>query len=507
MTFSASPFEEEREHSGVVCGGRRRLSVRPLASLVALVLGVFALGGEATVANADALGWVHSGLRPVSQPAAIADRFVFYAASGGGLRVVALNASSGTTAWSAVASPSVVAPGEAPQLAIVDGLVVYIREVRDQVAELVASDPATGHEVWHSEPAAFTTWPALCTGDSTTVCVTGNVSSQPNQTSLLRFNGRTGASLPSPVISSLGVGRAIADGLFDPGIRAPGVQTLVAADGATVSWTQPLASIYNLAGASTDWGWNIDRLTKPALFVGSVGTKPLVYSQSRVVADLSDTMIAGFRISDGTLVWRTAGASYACNELPCVGAIQAGYSSPANVDADGPSVGVALRSTGTVIGSPSSDTTTVSTGARATIEGFDPATGRILWRFAAGHNLGLLESKIRPPQVGSNSIVLNAPGGGLVTLNLANGSRKKTEAAAPAWCRNVVEYHEHIPYSSGTGISSSLYIGQFGLYPCTSAKAARPTPDHVPAFVGAIGAQADGLIAWSESTGIVAARA
>jgi hypothetical protein len=54
-------------------------------------------------------------------------------------------------------------------------------------------------------------------------------------------------------------------------------------------------------------------------------------------------------------------------------------------------------------------------------------------------------------------------------------------------------------------LSVNDYIGQYGLYPCTSASARLPTPKHVPAFVAAIDATADGLLAWSDSTGITAA--
>ena len=268
----------------------------------------------------------------------------------------------------------------------------------------------------------------------------------------------------------------------------------------------PLASVFDLPGASTDWGWNIDRVTRLGLFVGSVGAKPLVFTQSRIVVDLSRAMIAGFRISDGALVWRDPGVTYMCNELPCQGSVQAGYNSASTVDSGGPSVGVGLSATGTETAVPNSgpSATTVSAGAQATLEGFDPATGRILWRFAAGRNPGLLTSHIFPPQVGASTIVLKMPGK-LVALNLATGSQQQTTATAPAWCRNLVEYHEQIPYRAD-GISSKIYIGQFGLYPCTSAQKPLATPKPIPAFVSAIGAHADGLVAWAENTGVIATR-
>ena len=356
--------------------------------------------------------------------------------------------------------------------------------------------------LWHSEPGDFTAWPYPCPEDVTDVCVTGTMPSQPRH-ALLRFSGSSGASLASAVISTSGNGRVIGEGLFDPGVRNP--EVMVAADSASVSWTQPLADIFTLPGASTDWGWNIDRVNRVGLFVGSVGAKPAVFTSTRVVDDLSRAMTVGFRLSNGTVAWRDPGTQYVCNQLPCPGATADGFNTAATMNAGGPTVGVSDSATGTVSGRPDSTEVTVSANAQATLEGFNPANGRVLWRYAAGHDQGLLDQQGLPPQVGANTIVLSTAKGQLATLDLATGSSHPTTQNASAWCRDISQYTEHVPYQSSLGPPDTTYIGQYSLYPCTSSGKQLPTPTAVPAFISAIGAQTDGLTAWSESKSIVAA--
>lgn len=489
-------------------GALSLLGVRGRWRRVGAVAVVGALAGAVCVgvvgsSAATVSGWARRDLMPVTQPMAVAGRFVVVVASGGGLRVVGLDARTGSTVWSQPASASRVAPGQAPALALVNGEVIFIGQDAGTYGELVAADPATGREIWKSRPGAFTTWPYPCTGDLSNVCATGLLPLLSQQTTLLRFDGHSGALLPGPVISGSGLGRTIGEGLFDPGRRDP--EVMVAASGSSVSWTKRLASVFTTPGASTDWGWNIDRVTRVGLFVGGVGAAPIVQTQTRLVKDLSHNMTAGFRISDGAPVWRLAGATYACNELPCPGSVQDGYVTQAAETAGGPTTGVALSETGTASGPPTGTQPTISSNAQATLEGFDPANGRVIWRLSARHDVALISAAGLPPQVAANTIVLPLADGRLITLNLANGSQHATSTRAPAWCRKPILYTQRIPYTPGDGHSYTNYIGQFALYPCTSAQQTLTTPNPVPAFVGTIGAQQDGLTAWSENTGIIAA--
>lgn len=480
----------------------RWLLVALLAAAVGGVVGVVAFGGGG---SARASGWTRDGLRAVTQPVGVAGRFVVYVASGGGLRVVALDARTGATAWSNAASPSEVTPGEAAELALVDGAVIYIRPDTGGLSELAAADPATGRELWQTQPGYFTSWPYPCTGDPKNVCATGYLSVEPAQTVVLTFDGHTGALLPSASISAAGSGRQIGNGLFDPGQRKT-EQTLVAASGSSVTWTRPLASIFTLPGASTDWGWNIDRVPRAGLFVGSVGFAPTVLTQSRYVNDLSRAMTAGFRISDGVTVWRDPGATYMCNELPCPGSVQAGFAGPATMNASGPTIGVSLSATGTATGSPNTVGETISPAAQITFEGFNPATGQILWRYNAGHDTALLGKGDLPPQVALNTVVLATAAHRLIILNLNTGSRHPASPDVPAWCRAPLLYTQHTPYPAANGRSITQYVGQFSLYPCTASGQRLATPKRVQSFLAAIGARSDGLTAWSENSDVIAAR-
>jgi hypothetical protein len=101
--------------------------------------------------------------------------------------------------------------------------------------------------------------------------------------------------------------------------------------------------------------------------------------------------------------------------------------------------------------------------------------------------------------------VLREPGGTLVTVDLATGSRHDVTPAAPAWCRSLLQYRATAPYQAEPGESTTRYIGQYALYPCTAAGTQTPAPARIPSFVSQIGAQSGGLVAWSEKDAVVAA--
>lgn len=451
-----------------------------------------------TSARAAVPGWRRGDLRPVTQPVAIGGRFVVYAASNGSLRVAALNAQTGATVWSDSASPSQTAPGEEPELVIVNGAIVYFHPVRGTVSDVAARDPASGRVLWHSQPGIFNGWPFPCPGDTTDVCVTGYTSVNQSASVLVRLNGHTGTTLGD---TTLTVGRSIGVGLYDD---QHGPEVLQAISGSSLSWARPLASIFTVPGASSTWGWNIDRDTLAGLFVGEVGTRPLVYTKTRVITNLAAVMTAGFRISNGATVWRDPGLAYFCTFLPCPGSSPAGYLNGTTGTA-GSTVGVGIAATGTATVTETKPASVVlSAGSKIELEGFAPATGRILWHYNAGRELALLRLDL-PPQVGPATVVLPATGGRLVTIDLETGESHPATATTPAWCRAPIMYHENIPYPLLNGQSTNSYEGQEGLAPCTAAGRSTPTPKTIPSFVAAIGARSDGFTAWSTATGVTAA--
>jgi hypothetical protein len=472
-----------------------------VGSLILAAAAVYAIGGGDGGAPAAASAWSRRDLRPLTQPAPLAGRLVLLVAGGGGPQIIALDGRTGATVWSAGVSPSVIAPGEPPALASVGGLVVYLRRAGGQEAQLVGAEPSTGKILWQSQTGYFTSWPVPCSDDPAVVCTTGYLPSEGVGASYLRFASGDGTLLPAAAIAPNSTSaRMLGAGLFDPGARQP--EELLAVKGASVAWSRTLASIFTFAGASSDWGWNFDRIARVGLYVGSVGGAPLSSTRTRVLVDLSRGMTAGIRIADGSVVWRASGMQYVCNALPCPGADQAGWLDGAAQQGVGPTLGVGLRETGTAAGT-AGDTASIklSPDSTVTLSGFDPASGRTVWEFAAGHDVSLLTGLKPPPQTGANTIVLRNSGGRLLALDLATGRRAPTGPGTPAWCRSQTTYRESVPFKSTSVPEASLhtYVGQPSLYPCSASGARASVPKRIPTFVSAIGARIDGLVAWSDS--------
>ena len=466
---------------------------------VPTVLSVCASASSRARADARAfVGWRRADFRAVTQPVGVGTRFVFYVAHRGGLRVVALDARTGKTLWAAPATPSVIAPGVAPGLAVIGSDVFYLGRGGGSLAKLVARDVMSGDVRWETAVGAFSTWPTVCP-DGATICLTGQLSTSAQRGVELRFDAQTGRQLPGALISKDSGGRELAPGLFDPGQRNP--ELLLATNGGQVSWRRPLRSVFTLPRASSDWGWNFDRAHRLGLFVGSAGWKPIKLTRTHFVADLSRAMTAGFRIGDGAVAWRSPGM-YVCNYLPCAGGSEAGFSAPSNSAGSSPTVGLRTRAVGTVSGSFTS-LPVASASARVTLEGFDPTTGHTTWRFYAGHASGLVTQRLLPPRIDTNSIALPINRRRLIALDLLHGRQRPIAPWTAAWCRAPILYTQRTPYRSANGLRLTQYVGQFALYPC-NAKGRRRNRGTVPSFVPAIGARSSDFIAWTDTKAVVA---
>ena len=269
----------------------------------------------------SAAGWVRSDLKPVTQPESADGLLLLYVQAGGGLQVDALDPKTGRTVWHDSASPGQITPGTPPVLGVAGSTVAYLRPVDNSTgtAELVGVDAATGRQLWHTPTGTFEDWPAPCPDNPLDICTTGSLG-QAQQTTALRFQASGGAPAGAAVFSQSPGGRSLGPDLFDPGTRNP--EMLLAVRGASVAWTRTLASVFPPSGLSSDNGWDFDLVPAAGLFVGSVSGAPVSTTGSTETIDLSQSMTAGFRISDGTAVWRDPGTLFACGQpLPCPGGL------------------------------------------------------------------------------------------------------------------------------------------------------------------------------------------
>jgi len=470
-------------------------------SALVIVAGVCCLvSGSFVGASSASVGWQRLDIFPVTQPAGSGDRFLFYARSKEGLRVVALDAQSGATAWSAAATPSRIAPGVPPQLAVDGRTAIYLRYIVGRLAQMVAADARTGRELWKSDFGEFKSWPAFCPDSTQVICITGTLIGPFHVGVGLRFDVRTGRLLAGPRVASSPI-REVAPGLFSPQGRQP--ELLVAARGAAVLWRRSLVKIFT-PQSSTDWGWNLDRISRLGLFVGSVGWAPVRYIGGRAVMDMSKGVTVGFRINDGRVIWRMPGI-YACDylPLPCPGASQIGFSTPSDSGVS-PEIGIRIHARGSVTEAETGvSTAVVSKDAAGVLEGFDLATGQSLWRFRIGPDAGLLSRTLLPPQTATNTVLLRDRSLRIRSVDLRTGLGQAVSRHSRGWCRARTQYRAGSPYREGGG-ASYLHSGQLAVFPCTATRQRVPTPALVPSFLAAIGGYGAGMVAWSDKRGIFA---
>jgi hypothetical protein len=434
----------------------------------------------------------------VTQPEPAGGLLVLYVEAGGGLQVVALDPKTGRTRWHDSASPGQITPGVTPAVGVAGSTVAFLSPVDNRTgsSQLVGVDAATGRQLWHTATGMFEDWPVPCPDDPLDICTTGSLG-EAQQTWAMRYRATDGTLAGAAQVSQVNGARGLAPDLFDPGTRSP--EMLLAVSGASVAWTRTLASVFPAPGLSTDNGWDFDLIPAAGLFVGSVWGPPVVsFTGSSQTVDLSRTMTAGFRISDGTAVWRNAGTVYACGQpLPCPGGLRmAGAGLPYRA----PTTGLRLRATGTASFSSPSPVPRLSPGADVVVEGFDLATGKTLWSYDAGSDGPLLTQT--PPLLGPYVVVVHSPHGGTVALNVVTGTRSPVPPGTVGWCQSTTTYKTHVAYPGSNGVRYYVRVGQLAIKPCQASGASAATPRTAPGFVGTA---ADGLTVWSESSEVAAA--
>jgi outer membrane protein assembly factor BamB len=437
-------------------------------------------------------GWVRTDLVPLSPPQLAGGHLVLYVEGDGGIEVVGLDPKTGKTAWHDDASPGATAPGVEPALGVAGSTVAILRAVDNTMrsSQVVGIDATDGRPLWHTPTGTFEDWPAPCPDSSSEICTDGSLGNV-SQTLALRFRASDGTQVGAVTISQAVGGRRIGPDLYDPGVRDP--EAIVAVSGTSVAWTQLLSSVFSLPGDSSDWGWNIAQVRAVGLFVGSVGGPPLNVTATTGSLSIARAMTAGFRISDGSEVWRDPGTVFECSLLPCPGQ---------GMDFTGdPTMGLRLRVTGTVTSTLSSGAVSLSPGGDVSIEGFDLATGKTLWSYNAGSDINLAVGM--PPVIGSEVVALpaNKAGGKPIALNLATGKSAPVAPDTPGWCASGVSYTTQVHYPTAAGGTTNQRTAASGFKPCDAAGDDLSHPSTVPSFAGVT---VDGLTVTSDSSEVAA---
>ena len=472
-----------------------------LALAAAGVLALTRSGDDGAAATPGALPaadpWERTDLHAVTQPVAVAgNRLLVYVGAAGKLRLVSLFAGSGGTAWARDASPSYIAPGTPPVTTVIGGTVVFLQPLAfDGAAAVVAVEVESGRVLWRSAGGFFSGWPQVCPDDIGSVCLSGRMA-RTGDASSLRFDvatGRLGASVTAPDGA-----RELAPTLYGSEQRNP--ELLIATNGAKVAWQRPLDEIFTLRGATTDQGWNFDRLRHDKMYVGSVGAAPARTPAGKPAMDLARTATVGLRMSDGRLAWSDRGSYYLCNQLPCAGAPDPAVSDQAAATSAGARVGLRLRGTGLVRWSRRTLEPVVAANARGALEGFDPANGKTLWSFDVTKTPDLLAMQPVAAAARGQISVTDAKGRA-VLLDLETGKTHALEAGASLACTAQTQYRTKVAYRTQVG-NTHRHLGQPAVFPCTAGgtRAAGPPPGTTTVTVGG-----SRLASWSDSTGVYAA--
>jgi outer membrane protein assembly factor BamB len=362
-------------------------------------------------------------------------------------------------------------------------------------------DVRTGRSIWTTRAGYFRSSPSLCSDDDAVVCATGRLDAR-GGAGELRFALATGKQqLPSAAGSTSATtsttttessaarlralvltdnARSLADGLVDPGRRSP--ELLAGMRGAAVAWYEPIAPIFG-PRATSDWGWTFERYDGLGLFVGTEYPTPPSQTATEVTFDYSDAVTAAFSIGTGKVAWRDHGSKFECGWLPC----------PRQ-----PLIGLRLRVRGTLVHRLEGTPITLSPDFDTTLEAFSLATGKTAWHYDLGHTATLVWASPAPPQTSADRLVLPAADGGYDELDLATGAHHRVARSVTAWCRQTIEYRQAEGWSSD-GHMQYDYDGQDSLYACNATGKRIDPPARVPSYVASIGANARGMVAWSDS--------
>lgn len=431
--------------------------------------------------------WVREGVRSVTRPIETHGRLLMYEVRAGGLFLIALDPRSGKTLWEREATDSGITGGVAFSVTAVDDKVFYLRHVERGLAQLVAVDVRHGSERWATTTApGWLDMPVLCEDDRVHLCAGAFVDGERTLVRVRVDDGRL-----TRVGAGKQLGRSLGVGLRDTGGSSADVLARTTADG-TVAWSRPAAELFGGHDVTSEQGWYFGRTD--TLYVGHLGRRQPQQSHESTSHRLGDHVMAGFERATGQPRWAEPDTSYRCS-----GSIDAHLDPEEAADdaARQPGPFFRCRYTGTV--SRVDAERIYSDDMRATIEGFDPATGRTTWSVDVGGVPALAGGEPAPMGLSDGRVVLPTLDGGAIALDLMTG---QTEDVAPdlrGWCAipNDYETDDQVAFNNER-------VGQDWLVPCRADGQLTQTPLELD---GRYGTRFDDLLVWADDQGVRAVRA
>lgn len=359
-------------------------------------------GAAGASSDHSAPAWSDSH-RVVAGPVVAGSAVLVVELHGKQLELVAVNPSSGATAWSFAYSASGITPGVYLTPVSLHGVALNLAPYSSPSSGLVKVEGInveTGKVAWKGAPSIVTDTPTAC---GQYFCVNEVTNAGYVLEVLNPESGKRIRSIP-------GLVREFMQGLYQTDNFNVATVSGIGSSG-KVAWTKTFSSLFGGSKYSPNGGW--DFLREGSLDVGSVGDEGNASTTPKSV-NMGDFKTIGVVPGTGKVVWSDAGM------FDCMGSISA-------------TVPLICRFSGTA---HFVDGRLSPKGVSVSLEGLDAATGRITWtrpvtdvsQLLYGASLRILDG---------HHFVVTVAGGSSRVIDLTNGRLAVPSPHATYWCQSL----------------------------------------------------------------------
>lgn len=457
---------------------QRRPALLPVAGAIlaaaAAVTGWAVPGVLASAAARPPAGWADPSLDVVGGPLpAGPNLLVIDVTSGLELQLSALDPLTGHVRWSTQISASFI-----PPVVLLQPVVIGTTALVLVPADGNASDPnvdiegvniVNGRVKWREKQTPIVTDAPVTCNNGNDFCVAAFGTNQ-SSTSLALINPSSGH------IDTSVTGPARNLGMAPPGSAAKGdlwstfsaVPTLMQLSPAgKVQWQQTVAKIFGGKQYNPNFGWEF--AARGSIEVGSVG-----YPASGEKLALDEFKTEGISMANGTVRWSLPGFYMCGGDLGFI------------------STDLLCDFSGTVTEKKSLQ----FSGLGLSVDGFNPASGKVTWSERATDAQSLVEDAPQPFLDGQH-LVVETGNGKWSVVDTEDGRAQPVGANEVFWCEGEPGYKVTAPEGAsdnGERTSEPVFAG------CTAAGTqAKGLPTTQPPAVGTV---ADGLFVWLSPSGL-----